>query len=121
LCGAGIGTGGCEDNCAALVGLRNRIIFNIRLFPGLADGRIRADAKLYDELWDYPEERGVVIEMMLHQIVETISADGRPCASHGHRKFGVEPDYCGVSVYRSESGDYQPAASSWSRRRHLGD
>src|SRR5579863_994692 len=83
LRGTGIGTGGREDQCAALVGLRYRIVLNIGVFPGGGDGGIRADTELHHESRHHAEKCGVIVIMVLNQVVETVSAKRSPGAGDG--------------------------------------
>jgi hypothetical protein len=92
LRGAGVRAGGGEDDGALFVGLSDGIVFEFGLFPDGADGGIRADAELRDEIGDGAEDDGVVVEVMLHEIVEAIGAERRPCASDGDREVAAGRD-----------------------------
>src|SRR5260370_1021967 len=74
---------------ATLVGLRNWLILEIGPLPRGRDGRIGAYAKLHDEAGHHAEEAGVVIEVVFHQIVKTVGANGRPGTIHGHNKIAA--------------------------------
>src|SRR5260370_18978050 len=67
---------------AALVGLRYRLILDIGLLPRRRNGRIRTDPEWHDEARYHAEKTAVVIELMLHQIVQAAGAVRAPRAIH---------------------------------------
>src|SRR6185312_1562088 len=80
LAGAGIGTGRRKGDGPALVTLRDRIIADLCRAPSRHDCRIAADAELHHEPGDHAKETHIVIESILHEIVETIGSFRRPIA-----------------------------------------
>jgi hypothetical protein len=72
--------------------LGDGIVLDLGLFPGGADRRIRADAELRDEIGDGAEDDSVVVEVVLDEIVEAVSAEGRPCASDGDGEVATRGD-----------------------------
>ena len=75
-----------ERDEAALVALRDRVVFQVRVAPDGVELRIAVDAELHHELRNDPEETPAVEVAVLHQVVETIRAIRRP----GARDFDDE-------------------------------
>ena len=76
--------GKCDE--AALVALRDRVVFQVRVAPDGIELGIAVDAELHHELRNDPEETPAVEVAVLHQVVETIRAIRRP----GARDFDDE-------------------------------
>ena len=65
---------------AGLVALGDGIVLDIGVLPSLVHGGIAAETELDDEAGNDAEESGVVVETMLHQIVEAVGAERSPGA-----------------------------------------
>ena len=69
---ARIRPGRCKTQRSALVRLGNGIIREFRMFPRGGNSRPVADSELHDESRHDSKERGVVVEMCFHQIIEAV-------------------------------------------------
>src|SRR6266567_1497616 len=81
-----------ESSFGKFFAVGNRIIFQVRVFQGSGDRRVRADAELDHEAWDHAEKAGAVIEMMLDEVIETVGADRGPGASHCDGEISARGD-----------------------------
>lgn len=63
---------------AGEIALGDGIVFDIGIRPDAAVLRVGGDAELNDEIGMDAEERGVVVEMMLDEIIKTVGAVGSP-------------------------------------------
>lgn len=88
----GIRSCGGEDDRAFFVGLGDGIVLDLGLFPCGADGGIRADAELRDEIGNGAEDDGVVIEVVFDEIVEAVGSERRPGAVDGDGEVAARGD-----------------------------
>src|SRR5271165_6837177 len=59
------------------------------MLPGSRDGRIGTNAPLHDKSLQNAKEMSIVIEMMAHEIIEAIGAQGSPRAGDTNDKVSL--------------------------------
>ncbi len=110
LRGAGVGSGGGEDDGAALVALRVRIVLDGGLVPCGGSRRTSADTELRDEIGKDAEETSIIEVVVLDEIVEAIGAERRPGARDGDGEFAagsIEFDLVGIGSFVFEESGFQ--------------